>query len=257
MPLIGPQAKLRSGAFYGEQPSYPTTAAAFLSATGINPASLYTCLDASGSLVDSVGAANLSPATSPAYRQPIAGSIGVSTDSASNTGFQANVNDPGASSYILGAIGIFGTTFAATLPGIWGRNSGTGFPACQMYLAGYNLTYPTFLVRDAVSALVLSDATANVVTPIRPVLYLGQIDRAGTTARFLVADSNKVLVTQTGSIAGFGTLSGGSVPLFSTGFGQGVAGGFKLSLGFTASGAQCEGSTVLLNLAKRLGFAGE
>lgn len=255
--LIGPQAKIRSGPFYGEQPSYPLTASAFLKATGINPSSLYPCLDASGALVDVVAGNNLSVATSPKYRQVVAGSIGVSTDATSNTGFQANVNDPGASSYILGAIGIFGTTYAATLPGIWGRNSGTGFPACTMYLAGYNLTYPTFLVRDASTALVLSDATINVVSPLRPILYLGQIDRAGTTARFIVADSNKVLTTKTGSIAGFGTLSGGSIPLFSTGFGQGTAGGFKLSLGFTATGAQCEGASVLTNLAKRLGFAGE
>lgn len=252
--LVGPQTKLRAGAFTGEQPSYPTTSAAFSASTGITPSSLYTCLIASGALVDVVSGNNLSVATSPKYRQAVAGSVGVSTDATSNTGFQANVNDPGASSFILGVVGIFGTTFAATLPGIWGRNSGTGFPACTMYLAGYNLTYPTFLVRDAVSALVLSDNTANVTTPLRPVLYMGQIDRASNTARFIVADSNKILVNQSGSITGFGTLSGGSVPLFSTGFGQGTAGGFKPSLGFTAGGIQCEGATVLTTLAKRLGF---
>lgn len=252
--LVGPQAKLRAGAFTGEQPSYPTTSAAFTNATGITPSSLYTCLVASGALVDVIGGSNLGVATSPKYRQAVAGSVGVSTDATSNTGFQANVNDPGVASYIIGAIGVFGTTFAATLPGIWGRNSGTGFPACTMYLAGYNLTYPSFLVRDAVSTLLLSDATANVTTPLRPVLYLGQIDRASSTARFIAADSNRVIVNKTGSIAGFGTLSGGSIPLFSTGFGQGSAGGFKLSLGFTATGAQCEGADVLTTLAKRLGF---
>lgn len=260
--LIGPQAKIRSGPFTGEQPSYPLTASAFLKATGINLTSLYTYTDASGALVDVISGNNLSSTLgTPAYRQPVAGSTGISYDGASNTGQYANVNDPGLSSCIIGAIGTFGTVFVGTNPGIFGRISATTRrPEASIYRGASNVNWPIFRIQDTGTfTLNLADTNVNVVTPIRPILYLGQVDRANNVARFVVADSNSILLNTSSSIVGCGTLTGGISPNFFSGGGDGnvFKGGYKGSLGFYATGAQCEGTSVLVNIAKRLGFGGE
>lgn len=260
--LIGPQAKIRSGPFTGEQPSYPLTASAFLKATGINLTSLYTYTDASGALVDVISGNNLSSTLgTPAYRQPVAGSTGISYDGASNTGQYANVNDPGLSSCLIGAIGTFGTVYAGNQPGIFGRiSSTTRRPEMSIYRGASNVNWPIFRIQDTGTfTLNLVDTNVNVVTPIRPILYLGQVDRANNIGRFVVADSNRILYNGSGSIVGCGTLTGGLLPNFFSGGGNGLVfkGGYKGALGFYATGAQCEGSTVLTNLAKRLGFGGE
>ncbi len=260
--LIGPQAKIRSGPFTGEQPSYPLTASAFLNTTGINLTSLYTYTDSSGPLVDVIGGANLTSILgTPSYRQPVGGSVGISYDGASNTGHYANVNDPGLSSFIIGAIGTFGTVYVGTQPGIFGRISvTTRGPEASIYRDGAAVFYPVFRIQDTGTfTLALGTVSINTVSPIRPVLYMGQVDRTNNLAYFLVADSNRILYNGSGSIAGCGTLTGGVLPTFFSGGGDGnvFKGGYKGSLGFYATGAQCVGSTVLTNLAKRLGFGGE
>lgn len=256
--LIGPQTRLRLGVFSGEQVSYPTTGAAFLSSTGLNLTSLYTLQDASGAATDSVGSNHLSTVTgSPSYRREVSGATGITYDAAANTGHSANVNDPGLSSCIFGAIGVWNTTFAASQPGIVGRMSATTVPCCAIYRAADNVNYPTMLIKGATTgSLNLSGVGINVVTPRRPVLYLGQIDRTAALARMVVADSDKILTNQSGSIAGFDTFSGGAAPQFLLGAGTGTIfkGGFACSMAFYATGAQCEGTTTLINLAKRLGF---
>lgn len=260
--LIGPQAKPRSGVFYGEQPSYPLTGDAFLKATGISLTSLYTYMEASGNLVDVVGGINLTTTLgTPTYQQPVAGSVGISYDGASNTGHYADVNDPGLSSCLIGAIGTFGTVYAGKQPGIFGRiSSNTRRPEMSIYRMLDSLNYPVFRIQDTGTfTLNLIDVNVNVVTPIRPVLYLGQVDRTNNVGRFVVADSNRFLYNGSGSIVGCGTLTGGLLPNFFSGGGNGLVfkGGYKGALGFYATGAQCEGTDVLTNLAKRLGFGGE
>lgn len=256
--LIGPQTRLRVGVFSGEQVSYPTTGAAFLASTGLNLSALYTLQDASGAAVDSVGSNHLSTVTgSPGYRQAVSGATGITYDAAANTGHSADVNDPALSSCIFGAIGVWNTAFAASQPGVVGRMSTTTVPCCAIYRAADSVNYPAMLIKGATTGSIqLADVGINVVTPRRPVLYLGQIDRTAAVARMVVADSNRVLTNQSGSIAGFDTFTGGVAPQFLIGAGTGVIfkGGLAASLAFYATGAQCEGTNTLLTLAKRLGF---
>lgn len=258
--LIGPQAKIRSGPFTGEQPSYPLTSAAFLSATGITPTSLYTCLDASGTLVDVVGGNNLTIVTgTPKFRQDVGGSVGISYDGASNTGHSgSSVNEPGTNSILFGVIGTWGTVFGGTNPGMVGKVSTTTVPNCFIYRASDTLNYPSMQVKgNPTGSLLLTDVSVNMVSPVRPILVIGQIDRTNTTARLLAADSNKLLTLQSGSIAGFSTFTGGTAPQWAIAAGTGAVfkGGFKCSYSFYATGAQCEGTNIALNVAKRLGFA--
>ena len=258
--LIGPQAKLRAGPFKGEQPSYPTTGAAFLAATGITPTALYTCLDASGSLVDVVGGNNLTTVTgTPKFRQSVAGSVGISYDGASTTGHSgSSVNEPGTNSILFGAIGVFGTVYAGTNPGIVGKISTTTTPNCFIYRAADTLNYVSMQIKgNPTGSLLLTDVGVNIVTPVRPILVIGQIDRTNTTARLLVADADKLLTLQSGSISGFSTFTGGTAPQWAIAGGTGAVfkGGFQCSFSFYATGAQCEGTNTALNVARRLGFA--
>jgi len=256
--LVGPQTKLRAGAFTGEQPSYPTTSAAFAASTGITPTSLYTCLGASGTLVDVVGGNNLAVTGTPRFNQQIGGSVGVNYNLAGAVGHSANVNDPGLSSCMFGAIGIWmGSGPAASFPGIIGRITVGLIPEIALYKASDTLNYPRVDIKGATTgSLSLFDTNINVVTPRRPVLYIVQIDRTNTTARLIVADSMKLLTNQSGSIATHDTYSGGASPLFYVASGTGITlrGGLGLSLAFYATGAQCEGASTPLNIAKRLGF---
>lgn len=249
--LIGIQSNIKPGLLVGEEISVPYSATAFTQATGITPTSYYTCQNASGALVDIVAGNNLTQVGTPSYRKSVSFYVGVGTDVAAS-GFAANVNDPGLSSCIFGAIGTFPKAFAS-LPGIFGRNSSTGFPACAIYRALNTVKYPTFLVRDATLQLALSDSNINVVDPERPILYLGQVDRAASTARFYVADSYKALTSLSGSISGFGTLSGGTTPNCFIGGAGGLSSGFSCALAFFATGTQCEG-VILPTLARRLNF---
>ena len=253
--LIGPQVKITT-LLTSEQYSTPGTAAGFLNATGITPTSIYLCRDSSGSLIDSVSGNNLAQVGTPKYNVPVVGQFGVSYTS-SGSGHGSNVNDFAGNSVIFGCIATHPATPDAGLPGLIGRVSNTSFPCAAMYRTTETLKYPTFLIRDTVSTLTLSDATINTVEPIRPILYLAQIDRANTTARMVVADANRILTNQSGSIAGFGSFTGGTSPIFYTGDASIVfRAGNALSYGFYATGAQCEGSTKLLNVARGLGFGG-
>lgn len=255
--LIGIQSKLDVGAVFGAQEvAAPTSHQQFQAITGLSLSAFYPCTSASGSLVDTVAAANLTAVGSPKYLVGVGGDLGVSCELASS-GFSASVNDPGLSSCIIGAIGTHPGA-VASLPGIVGRASATGFPSIAVYRALSTVNYPTALIRDSgANSLSLSDVTADVVTPPRPCLYLVQIDRAATTARFFVYDSNKQLVNQTGSIAGWATFSGGTTPGFYIGsFAISLTAGFASSLAFYATGAQCEGTTILSSIARGLGFGG-
>jgi len=251
--LLGPQTRIETLLWKSDRFSTPTTSAGFLSATGITPTSLYNCREASGAAVDSVSGNNLAAIGSPKYQQPIGGKIGFKYDTA-GAGHGSNVNDFASNSVIFGCVATIPSTPSAGLPGIIGRTFYTTFPEAMIYRASDAVKYATFTIRDSVSTLILSDNSLNLVDVQRPILYIGQIDRTNTTARFLIADTNKILTQRSGSIAGFGTLTGGSSPMFCFGAGTSFVAGPAVCYAFYATGAQCEGSTKLLNVARGLGF---
>lgn len=259
--LVGPQTKPNLGVYTGTEIAQPTTLAGFVNATGLTPTSLYTCLGASGSLVDVVSGNNLTTVTgAPLYRNAVGGDVGVVYNSAANCGHSADVNDIGLSSAIIGFVGVWGNQGpAGANPGIGGRVGSSAIPCVTLYKASDTVHWPQFWLKGATTGnLVLSDTTANIFSPKRPILYLGQIDRTNTTARMLVSESGKIISDKSGSIAGHDTFSGGFSRQFFVGSGTGIVfkSGFSCSLAFFILGAQCEGTAVAPLLTKRLGFGG-
>lgn len=259
--LIGPQVKPNFGVYTGSETAQPTTLDAFVKVTGLTPTALYTCLDASGALVDVVGGNNLTTVTgSPKYQSAAGGDIGVTYNSATNCGHSADVNDIGLSSAIIGFVGVWDNQGpVGANPGIGGRVGFSAVPCVTLYKASDTIHWPSFWVKGATTGnLVLFDNTANIFSPKRPILYIGQIDRTNTTARMLVSESGKVISDKSGSIAGHDTFSGGFSRQFFVGSGTGIVfkSGFSCSLAFFILGAQCEGTSVAPLLTKRLGFGG-
>lgn len=252
--LIGPQTRIETF-LVGDRFNTPGTAGSFLAATGINPTSIYQCQESSGSAIDSVSGNNLDVIGSPKFRAAFGGKTGFKYDVA-GAGHGSDVNDFASNSVLFGCIATNPATPSVGLPGLIGRTCFTTFPSAMIYRASDSVKYATFTIRDSVSTLVLSDNSINVVDNPRPVLYVGQIDRTNNTARFLVAHTSKVLTQQSGSIAGFGTLTGGFAPMFCFGAGTKMVAGPAVLYGFYATGAQCEGSTKPLSVAKGLGFGG-
>lgn len=259
--LVGPQPKLNAGAYTGSETSQLTTTAAFTQATGLTPTALYTFLDASGTLVDVVGGNNLTTVTgTPKYREDVGGDVGIDYSTGTNCGHSADVNDFALQNVIIGFVGVWESQGpAGANPGIGGRCSSATLPIASIYKAGDTAHWPTFWLKGATTGnLLLSDTTVNIFSPKRPLLYIGQIDRTNTTARLVVAESNKIITNLNGSIAAHDTFSGGVSKQFFVGGGTGIflKSGFSCSLAFFITGAQCSGSTVPVTLAKRLGFGG-
>lgn len=252
--LIGLQSPIY-GTTVIAPPSYPLTSAAFLAATGITLTSYYPCQDASGSLVDTANANNLSAVVSPLYKRINRGHLGIDADTAGD-GFAAAVNPIGVNSAIMGAVVTFkASSGPAVTPYVIGLSSDTTFPSFLIYRANDNLKYVNLLLNDtAAGSLLLGDVASDIVTANRPYLVMAQIDKNANLGRLVIADSRRILVNTSGDITGFITLTGGSNPKFNiSGAGTATASA-AVSLGFFATGVQCQGTTKLVDIAYRLGW---
>ena len=250
--IVGVQFPLYGPVINASIPSYPPSHAAFLAATGLTLSAFYDCQVASGNLVDSVNARNLTAVSTPRYRYVNLGHQGIYCDSIAD-GFSAAVNDPVLNSAIIGAVANFPGSFA-TLDSVIGRQSDTTFPCFCIY-RNNTVTYPQFLVRDAAAASAsLQDTTVDVIAGGRPLLFLGQLDRNANLARMVVCDTNKVIVNASASIAAHVTFTGGTNPKFAIGAGNFTSGGVAVNMAFYAEGVQCQGTTKLLDIAYRLGY---
>lgn len=248
---VGQQAPYYGPLFFPEA-SFPGTTAGFLAASGITPTALYTFNEASGSVLDKSGSANLAVVDAPTYRA-VANGITGANFAAADDEVSADVNDPANASFIYGVVCSFpnGTT---TTVGLVNRSNVVNQPFYGLYKTNAAATIE-LLVRDVVGVSAsLSTTGIDCTTPVMPRLYMMQVDRTNTTIRLVVAEKKRVIFNGTVALGLVGSLTGGAAMAFGYGSVFFGTGGAQVALGFYATGSQCEGSGTLVSVANRLGW---
>lgn len=228
---------------------YPATSQEFTARTGITPSAIYLCDEASGNLVDAVGASDLASTGTPIYRYSSSGRSGLWYDTPGDK-HTADVNALGTTSGIYGCVGQI-TTTGSTI-GLMGRVNAALADGVAMYLAAPAAGQLAALIRD-------SGANSLTISPAQNVFSLGlflaqiQIDRAASTARMRISWGTGS-ASASGSIAGFATLDGAAME-----FGFGALPGLtattgSVHYGFVATGSATEGAGVLQSIAESLGW---
>lgn len=250
---IGVISKLTTGAQRGGHPSFLNSHLQVIARTGITPTLFFPLNEASGDAIDTVSSATLVASGTNQYRYSGGGATGVYYGTTG--GHSADIGDVGTGSVLVCSICTHEA--GSGLPTVFGRTgASTGYPAYVLYRGSTAVTYPVFLVRALPASTVqLSLAAVDVVTARIPALYVGLVDRSTGLATLLVATPQKILGVTTGSIAGFGTFTGGVSPKLHFGKAGVFGAGAVSSCGFMATGAQIEGLDVTA-FAKKLGFGG-
>lgn len=229
-----------------------TTAAQFAAATGMTPTSLYLFDEESGNLQDRVGTVHLPVSSTPTFRTPRAGKWGILYDTTPDGHTLAGAHQIGAGSGIYFSVAQIDVS-AATQSII--ASQGDGDPCVRVYLSAPGAGNTSLLVRDEPGAgsLLLSIAGSYAFGGL--VLYAAQIDRSTNTAVYRRSPYGAAPEQVSGSIAGFGSVSGdvgeafgfGNVPGFTSDTITNFYGGVIL-------GAAAEGADRLVRLARGLGF---
>lgn len=227
---------------------YPATGAAFTALTGTTLTSLYLFDEASGDVLDKVGANNLTAVLTPTYAYQYAGRRGIQYD-ADGDGHRADVLALGSGS------GLYGVVWRKTGDNTVSRNlvqrtNGSNDPCVLLYTQTTSGDL-TMLVRDdgVNSASAATSTFAGDTSSV--ILAMVQIDRSTSTARALFTDGGKVAEISA-SISGFGSLDGTSQTF---GYGNRVQVGQTAAFyGFGVVGSGAEGSTRLRDIARGLGW---
>lgn len=237
-------------------PTYPLTGAAFTALTGLTLTSLYLCQEASGDLADTIGANTLTAVNTPTYQRRMPdGRLGVYYDAALD-GHYADAWTLGSNSVWMAAVVEIVSDPGGAGSGIVGKlNAAGASDGCDVNINTGTGTM-NMLVRDTGAVSLNVTGTTNLRALGGLWLAQLQIDRAATTARSRMSrwSGGASPETLSGSIASHGALDG--VLAMEAGFGQYGArvGGCAVSWGAFASGAQCEGASLLATIAGLMGF---
>lgn len=253
--LVGTRRGSRVGVVIGSAipgvDTYPVSSAHVAALTGITPTTIYAFRTTSGAVTDELGGTSLSANGSPTYQAQVGDSIGVTYDSAA-AGHRADVNGMGLASWLYAVIFRAPQTTAAALPGVIGRFDAAATVGAGLYLQTTGST--TMLVKDGVGALTVSGPAGTVIPGD---LYLAQIqiDRAANLARARWSRIYGIrsAYADSGSIAGFLTLSTVGQTFGVGSYVAPVTYGIGASWAMTATGAQVEGANVLANFAAAIG----
>lgn len=232
----------------GEEPVFALTGAQATSMFGLTLDALYLMQESSGNVADSVGSNTLTVNATPAFQYSMPYRNGINYDSGGDR--------HGADVLALGTgSGWYAATFVSTnntvTRGIVGR-SNSGLTETAVLYAQPTTGYATGIVRDdGVNSLVLS-TTTNVHDGQLWLAQL-QVDRAANQARARFSAFGGAASTASGSISGFSTLDGAS-QLFGFGSVPGYSFGIAVSWGAAATGVQCEGASLLADIAASMGF---
>lgn len=248
-----PRGQVSRGPEYLYRPRgvYPHTGDAFTTRTGLTLSSLYRFDEDSGNLVDHVGSATLTASGTPVYSYSLYGRRAIHYDTVATDRHGADsVNLPTADSLLAG--GVVEMPITGAVSGFTGCVTISADPGWCLYIQPTGTV--TMLVRDsgASSLVVTSGTTTSALFP-GPWLWTIQVDRTNGAARSRISGRYGHVVTMSGSIAGFGDLFGGTQK-YAFGAGNALSGGARVGYGFYATGAQCEGTDVLANLHRSLGW---
>lgn len=240
--------------FDGASQQYPSSGAEFAALTGLTASSLYLFDEASGTLDDKVGAADLTVNATPQFAYDSGGRRGIYYDDAAARHGTDGVNIPTGASLIATCVCRLITAPGASV-GAVSCLTAAADPGWGIYFNTTANDRPNMLVRDAAAgslAVIGADVDWPTTYPGNW-LWSIQIDRANTTARSRISYSGGLAGVLSGSIAGFGDLFGGTQK-FAFGAGNALSGGIWVGWGAYLTGVQCEGANVLENLHKSLGW---
>jgi hypothetical protein len=225
-------------------------AARVRNAVELDLTSLYLADEASGNLLDRIGAHDLVAAGTPVYRDVVGGKLGTTYNSSSD-GHSADVHDFAEASGLFVLVAHF-TTTPDTF--VCGRVNPLGTAGAFLNVATPASGTLRASIRDSgAGALTLAPATD---VRGKTMIAIVQVDRAAATARLFLKARGEASITATGSIAGFSTLSEASQS-FALCNPTGVTsqtGGFTALMVAVATGEQTEGETILERIAGRLHF---
>jgi hypothetical protein len=229
---------------------YPDSAGSFTAITGLTAQSLYLFREASGNLLDVVGSNHLPVGGAPAFNTVIGGRRGIKYDTNGDS-HRADVHDFAAASGWFAAV-VYIDPAIATAQVLIGRTNSPFTAGVAVYVAVPAAGQCAVLVRDnAAGELLVVPAT-----DMRGKVFLVQcqVDRAAATVRYRASVRGGSPTSTTGAIAGFATLTEagqlfgfGTLPSF-------VASNVSVSWAAVATGVQCEGASLLANIARRMGF---
>jgi hypothetical protein len=238
----------------GVGPLYPKTATEFLRATQITPSALYINDQMLGDAYDASGNGNTLAANvaNLVYQQTLESKNGIYLPAAAGGKLSGAVNDPGAGSFIWGAVTAmisFGGFVIST--NLIGRSEAATSKGFVFYVPSATGVLNYWLKDNAGNNIFGPWGPNMTTTPIVPYLVVGQVDRAAGRFRALCARDGAVV----------NTLDVAAVPATFTAagqeFGQGAIPGWSAGAwdgySFFASGVQCEGTDVLHNIAVGLG----
>lgn len=233
----------------------PTSGGEFTSLTGLSAASLYLFDEASGTLDDKIGAADLAVTATPQFGYQSGGRAGIYYDDTTAAHAADSVNVPTAASIVAVAECRLVST-PSSLAGVLSCWTATADPGWAFYLSTSANDRPTVVVRDSGAnsrSLLGADVDWPTTYPGNW-LWSIQIDRAAATVRSRVSYAGGLAGAElSGSLAGFGDIFGGT-QRFTTGAGHLLGGGMWLGWAAYLTGVQCEGAAVLANLHRALGW---
>lgn len=225
--------------------------------TGITPAALHRMQEASSHSVSRVAATTdvtLSAVGTPTYAYWTGGLRGIYLD-ADTDAFSANVFDPGVASILYA--GIISPITVDLDRYIFGRYE-VGGKQLRLRLYLDNTVYVH--IGDGVTGEQVTLVSSTPLVAGGIYLLILQLDRAANVIRVRISrlGVGPIGAVTTASVAIYGTLTGGTTPLFSLGS---IIGGASLVGGgiwhgglISATGAQIEGAGVPAALAGALGF---
>lgn len=246
--------------FDGASQQYPSSGAEFTALTGVTASSLYLFDEASGTLDDKIGAADLPVVGTPTYAYSVSGRRGVYYD-AGTDGNNADVNAVGSSSFATHQVCALVTNPGTNQYGIYRRTSGSSpAQAFMVFWALGSNGYPQMFIRDGTSATQANPGSGSLDIRSyigRPFIVSQQIDKAG--ARMY----GRVSMPGVGSFAADVSIAGyGSLDVAGQKFGIGIASptvgatatGFWTGWAAFVLGAGAEGASYLQNMHRALGW---
>lgn len=200
------------GRFFGPNAGgrrFPSSGAEFTALTGVTASSLYLFDEASGTLDDKIGAADLPVVGTPQYGYSFGGRRGIYYDAATD-GNAADVNAVGSSSFSAHQVCALIANPATLTYGMYRRTSGAS-PAQAWFISWLLASngYATMFVRDGASAAQLNVGlgSLDVRTHLgKPFIVSLQVDRNASRAYGRISMPGVGNFSADVSIAGFGSL---------------------------------------------------
>jgi hypothetical protein len=211
---------------------------------------MYGCQEASGNVVGLIAGTELGPTGTPVFQRQTSGRFGIYYDTDGDMHSAVDMHQFGVASGLY--MCVLDPVALISASGIIGCSNGGGTESCLLFSIGTDVG---FQIRDDGAGDLQRTVAADLTTLGGVWLAQLQVDRTAEVARVRWSPRGGTgsVLTDEGSIAGFSTLNG-AAQSFWLGSGPLLSRGAAIQWAAVATGAQCEGATLLERNAKALGF---